>query len=407
MWHRASQVLEGSTRAMLAVVFSAVLLALTLLCAAGADAQETTAEQTVAQAKDGTTMVTKAQETTEQAGEATIGAATGNENTVAQNRNTFADKPKQSVQQGAQQTQADPAEDDDMQATARAATTLNGQPARITESTSDQDEIVDRIVVSVAGCEVASDASVVVEDNDGTRVTLINGQNVTITPDDDALTIVGNDAGGNLTDLDQNGGDQQFGTEGEVVTGEIVSSSGISCNRDAGGGGGGGGTGGGTGGGGGNNTGNGNGGGGGRGCDGATVVEEVSGTGNRQTSPFDTRGNLFQITSIVNATSDPDLIFFSIDVKDTNGDIVATINQEQPGTESSFVNEEAGRFFLDITAANVEYTVTVEDCADVLGRPVTGPLPPTGGLPVPIVLACMTLLLVGAALSGTVVRRRS
>ena len=108
-----------------------------------------------------------------------------------------------------------------------------GEAARITESTTDDDEIVDRIVVAVGDCRVGSDASVVVEDDDGTRVRLADGGNVTITADADAITIVGTGDGGNLEGIDASGGDRQFGTEGEIVEGEVVSSAGITCGRDA------------------------------------------------------------------------------------------------------------------------------------------------------------------------------
>jgi hypothetical protein len=113
------------------------------------------------------------------------------------------------------------------------ATDPAGEPARITESATDADEIVDRIVVAVGDCEVESDASVVVEDDDRTQVELTNGENVTITADADAVTIVGTGAGGNLRGIDASGGDRQFGTEGETVEGKIVSSTGITCDRDA------------------------------------------------------------------------------------------------------------------------------------------------------------------------------
>lgn len=115
------------------------------------------------------------------------------------------------------------------------ATDPAGETASITESTTDPDEIVDRIVVAVGDCEVGPDASVVVEDDDGTQARLADGENVTITADADAVTIVGTGGGGNLRGIDASGGDDpQFGTEGRTVDGEIVRSTGITCGRDAG-----------------------------------------------------------------------------------------------------------------------------------------------------------------------------
>jgi hypothetical protein len=110
------------------------------------------------------------------------------------------------------------------------ATDAVGEPARVTESTTDVDEIVDRIVVAVGDCRVDSDASVVVKDDDGTRVRLTNDGNAAITADADVVTIVGTGAGGNLEGVAPSGGtDPQFGTEGETVVGEVESSTGIRC----------------------------------------------------------------------------------------------------------------------------------------------------------------------------------
>ena len=109
---------------------------------------------------------------------------------------------------------------------------LAEETARITDSTADDDEIVDRIVVAAGDCRVDDDASLVVEDDDGTRVRLTNGGNVRITADADAVTIVGTGDGGNLDGINASGGDGQFGTEGETVVGDVVSSTGIRCGDD-------------------------------------------------------------------------------------------------------------------------------------------------------------------------------
>lgn len=206
------------TRGALITIFFATLLSLTLLLAAPLEAQETTDKaETTAQTSDVTATVTEDGETTAQAGDTTVTTAKANGDA------------EQSVQQGAQQTRA--TEDDSSQAATRATTTLDRRPARVTESAADPDEIVDRIVVPVANCEVDPDATLVVEDDDGTSVSLTNGQNVTVTANDNGLTIVGAGVNGNLIDLDQKGGDQQFGTVRETVQGEVVSSTGITCSR--------------------------------------------------------------------------------------------------------------------------------------------------------------------------------
>jgi len=110
-------------------------------------------------------------------------------------------------------------------------TDLAGETARFTDS-ADTDPTVDRIVVTVADCEANNNASVVVRDDDGTRARLTDGGNVTIATNGNAITIAGTDDGGNLDGVSTSGGDGQFGTEGETVDGEVVSSAGITCGDD-------------------------------------------------------------------------------------------------------------------------------------------------------------------------------
>ncbi len=98
-------------------------------------------------------------------------------------------------------------------------------------------------------------------------------------------------------------------------------------------------------------------------CPTPEVVETVSGTGNQQSAPFDIEGERFLITSEVVSTAGPNSFLFSIFVEDTNDELNLTlVDQEQEGTQSSFVNEGPGSFFLDITAIDAEYEITVEDC---------------------------------------------
>lgn len=144
-------------------------------------------------------------------------------------------------------------------------------------------------------------------------------------------------------------------------------------------------------------------------------METITGTGSRQTAPFSIEGNVFKITSEVEATADPEFLAFNIFVQDENGGFVAFITQEQEGTETSFVNEGPGEFFLDIGSANANYTVTVEDCVEeddqqeeqrevIEGSIPKKPLPPTGGFP-PL-LAVGFFLVAGVGLGVSIVRRR-
>lgn len=389
MWNRTSQVLEGSMRAMLAIVFCAVLLVLALCFAAVTEAQETTAEQT----KD----VTNVKKTNE----ATAETATRDEDAVAQNRDMSSDESEQAVQQSAQQAQA--TEDDDSQTATRAATTrangpLANEPARITESSNDSDaSVANRIVIPNVDCQVGEGATVTVRDEDGTQVRLTDGDNVNITARQNQIVIVGTGTEGNLSGVNANG---DFGPSNSTETGRVVGSTGITCDRDDGGSGnGGGGNGGGGNGGGQNGSDDGN-------CQGARVVETISGTGDQQSPPFAIVGNTFKVTYEVSAT-DPQLFIFDITVNEENGDFVTSIDTEQEGTRSSFVNAGAGTYFLDITALGADYTVTVEDCREtgVLNEP-EGELPETGGVPVSALAGCVALLLTGTAVIGAVVGRR-
>jgi hypothetical protein len=110
------------------------------------------------------------------------------------------------------------------------------------------------------------------------------------------------------------------------------------------------------------------------------------------------------------------------------GGFVTSIDRESTGTDSSIVNAGPGRFFLDILAANTDYTITVENCA----APATGagpggpsdqgpvnssngvipdttsggPLPNTGGVPLlGFAAGALVLFGVGFSVLRTSIRR--
>ena len=155
-------------------------------------------------------------------------------------------------------------------------------------------------------------------------------------------------------------------------------------------------------------------------CPGARVVNTTTGSGDKQSSVFDVTGSSFRVTTSL--TGDSEFLFFSVDVNKENGGYATSIDRESYGTDSSIVNAGPGNFFLDILAANTNYTVTVEDCAGSAGgdgdtggsggqpNPVNNPdevipdttsrqpIPDTGGppyLPVGAVVLLGTALLVG------------
>jgi hypothetical protein len=98
-------------------------------------------------------------------------------------------------------------------------------------------------------------------------------------------------------------------------------------------------------------------------CPGAKVVNTTTGTGDKQSPPFNITGGRFRVTvTVVAISSDPDLAGVSVYVvNDENNDTVTRIAKEGPGTESSVVNAGPGRFYLDLITANADYAITVED----------------------------------------------
>jgi hypothetical protein len=100
-------------------------------------------------------------------------------------------------------------------------------------------------------------------------------------------------------------------------------------------------------------------------CPGAEEVEAVTGNGDKQSPVFDISGNSFRITVDSMATSqDPQVAGVTVFVRPegNNDEIVADFAVEEGKDDSSIINAGPGRFFLEVLAANAEYTITVEDC---------------------------------------------
>jgi hypothetical protein len=93
-------------------------------------------------------------------------------------------------------------------------------------------------------------------------------------------------------------------------------------------------------------------------------VNTTTGTGNEQSPPFGIEGDRFQITTtVVPTSSDPGLASVTAFIINAeNNQDVTSINKEGSGTETSIVNAGPGRFYLDLTTANADYAVVVEDC---------------------------------------------
>jgi hypothetical protein len=98
-------------------------------------------------------------------------------------------------------------------------------------------------------------------------------------------------------------------------------------------------------------------------CPGAEEVEVVTGNGDKQSPVFDIGGNSFRISVDSTATSqDPQVAGVTVFVRPegNNDEIVADFAVEEGRDDSSIINAGPGRFFLEVLAANAEYTIT--DC---------------------------------------------
>ena len=158
------------------------------------------------------------------------------------------------------------------------------------------------------------------------------------------------------------------------------------------------------------------------GCENPEQVDTFTGTENQITPNFDITGNTFRLRyEITDLDDDPGFDSFNIRPIGEDGIGVGQsvlVFDEGSGTEN--ILEGPGAFSLEIQSEGFEYTVTVEDCVgtnqndgnrnngqnrsnrnrstpenSVIRRTVPNkPLPPTGGLPVYVMVT-------GSILTGT------
>ncbi|TCJ16766.1 hypothetical protein E0L93_08560 [Rubrobacter taiwanensis] len=97
-----------------------------------------------------------------------------------------------------------------------------------------------------------------------------------------------------------------------------------------------------------------------------TPVQTFTGTGNQTTPVFNITGDSFRISYTTTAgtvTGDGSQgVVFDVTVYDENDEFITSASQERAGSDSTFVNEGPGRFYLEIFSANAEWSVEVEDC---------------------------------------------
>jgi LPXTG-motif cell wall-anchored protein len=240
---------------------------------------------------------------------------------------------------------------------------------------ADADGKIEKIIILRPDCTATQGASLVVEDDDGTQGALIDDRNVRITEIPEGLKVTSNRAHPNadMKALNVRGGDKVLDNGGLTV----VTSTDITCNGvnpppvtdpppettipppettnpppgqvapapDSE-------------------------------CPGAQVVNTTTGTGDKQSAPFQITGDRFRLTVTNNPTSsDPSLSDVTVYVADAGTkEDVTSFDKGGAGQESSIVNAGPGSFYIFTFTANADYTVTVEDC---VGSETTTPPPET------------------------------
>jgi hypothetical protein len=100
-------------------------------------------------------------------------------------------------------------------------------------------------------------------------------------------------------------------------------------------------------------------------CPSPRLIDEITGSGDQQTAPFETTTDSFRISYEI--TADLEEAVFYANVESTDEGLLpgAGISQEGSGTGESFVNEPPGRYFLSIiTGGSTEYTIRIEECGE-------------------------------------------
>ncbi len=122
-------------------------------------------------------------------------------------------------------------------------------------------------------------------------------------------------------------------------------------------------------------------------CPRAQLIDTFEGNGVQQTDTFRTTTDSLRISfDATNTAGDNIAGYLFIDVIDAgtpNGLPVATLSQEGDGRGETFANAPPGTYYLDIGAANLEYTITVEQCegGDPSQNPRPGEPPPRDPTP--------------------------
>ncbi len=101
---------------------------------------------------------------------------------------------------------------------------------------------------------------------------------------------------------------------------------------------------------------------------GCTTIEEFEGNGNTTTPPFDIAGDRFVVNYAAVNTGPPEVPgVLGIVVRDANGNQVGNARLDGEGANSLSVTEGPGQFNIEVISAEVDYTLSVEDCGEAGG----------------------------------------
>lgn len=119
---------------------------------------------------------------------------------------------------------------------------------------------------------------------------------------------------------------------------------------------------------------------------GCSVVEEFNGNGDTTTPPFDISGERFLVNYAAVNTGPPEVPgVLGVVVRDANGNQVGNARLDGEGSNVLSVSEGPGQFTIEIISAEVDYTISVEDCEGGGGgaSPSASPAPEASPAPAP------------------------
>jgi hypothetical protein len=109
-------------------------------------------------------------------------------------------------------------------------------------------------------------------------------------------------------------------------------------------------------------------------CPSPRLIDEIEGSGNQQSPPFETTTDLFRVSYEIRAPLEEAPFFADVESADESPSIpAASISQQGSGSGETFGNAEPGRYFLNIiTGGGTEYTIRIEECGDGEANPKEG-----------------------------------